>query len=136
MNKDSEIHGQSKRKSSAPSPLAIRLLQWFCPSDLYEGIYGDLMEQFEEDTEKVGERTARKRFIWNVIRFFRPGIIFRNAFPSTVIPIDMIKNYFKVAYRNMIRNKAYAFINIIGLTFGLAVSILLFWIVRFEYSFD
>ena len=116
--------------------LALRFLRSFCPTSLYEGIEGDLREQFETDTKEVGEKKARRRLAWNVIRFFRPGIIFRNAFPTTVIPIGMIKNYFKVAWRSMARHRAYTFINIMGLTFGLAVAIMLFWIVRFEYSFD
>lgn len=114
----------------------ITFLRWFCPPALYEGIEGDLQEQLEADIKEVGEKQARRRLAWNVIRFFRPGILFRNAFPTTVIPIGMIKNYFKVAYRSMIRHRAYTFINIMGLTFGLAVAIMLFWIVRFEYSFD
>ncbi|MBE9462376.1 ABC transporter permease [Dyadobacter sp. UP-52] len=48
----------------------------------------------------------------------------------------MIQNYFKVAFRNLQKNKQYSFINLTGLTLGLAVAITLFWIVRFEYSFD
>ena len=34
------------------------------------------------------------------------------------------------------RNRSYTLINLIGLTLGLGVAIMLFWIVRFEYSFD
>ncbi|MBA4054519.1 MAG: ABC transporter permease [Marivirga sp.] len=48
----------------------------------------------------------------------------------------MISNYLKVAWRNILRNRAYACINIAGLTLGLTISIVLFWIVRFEYGFD
>ncbi|TKT88201.1 FtsX-like permease family protein [Dyadobacter frigoris] len=48
----------------------------------------------------------------------------------------MIQNYFKIAFRNLQKNKLYSFINLTGLTLGLGVAIALFWIVRFEYSFD
>lgn len=48
----------------------------------------------------------------------------------------MIQNYFKIAFRNLQKNKLYSFINLTGLTLGLGVAITLFWIVRFEYSFD
>lgn len=48
----------------------------------------------------------------------------------------MIKNYIKVAIRNLFRNKIYTLINIFGLAIGLAATILLFLYVRFELSFD
>jgi len=48
----------------------------------------------------------------------------------------MIRNFFKVAIRSLIRHKGYAFINIFGLTAGIAVSSLLFLFVRNELSYD
>jgi len=48
----------------------------------------------------------------------------------------MIRNYLKIAFRNLLRNKAYAGINIAGLAIGIAACLLLFVIVRFEWSFD
>jgi ABC-type antimicrobial peptide transport system permease subunit len=48
----------------------------------------------------------------------------------------MLKNYFKIALRNLRKNKMYSFINITGLSVGLAVSILLLLWVRDELSYD
>jgi len=48
----------------------------------------------------------------------------------------MLKNYFKVAFRNLNRNRIYAFINILGLALGLTVSILVFMFVKDETSYD
>ena len=48
----------------------------------------------------------------------------------------MFFNYFKIAYRNLLRRKAFAGINIVGLSIGIACCILLFGVVRFELSFD
>src|SRR3954471_671395 len=48
----------------------------------------------------------------------------------------MIKNYFKTAYRNLIRNKSYALINTLGLAVGIAACLLIFLVVQFESSFD
>jgi putative ABC transport system permease protein len=48
----------------------------------------------------------------------------------------MLKNYFKIAWRNLIRNKLYSFINIAGLAVGMAVALLIaLWIAN-EYSYD
>ncbi|XHR97182.1 helix-turn-helix domain-containing protein [Mucilaginibacter sp. UC70_90] len=48
----------------------------------------------------------------------------------------MFKNYFKIALRNLIRNKSYATINITGLAIGIAACLLIFLIVQYETSFD
>ena len=48
----------------------------------------------------------------------------------------MIKNYFKVALRQLLRNKLSTSINLIGLTLGFACFVFLFQIVRFEKKFD
>ncbi len=48
----------------------------------------------------------------------------------------MIKNYFKIAFRNIIRHKAYSAINIAGLAIGMASSILILLWVQNELSYD
>jgi putative ABC transport system permease protein len=48
----------------------------------------------------------------------------------------MIANYFKTAFRNLIRNKNYTIINIAGLAAGIAVCLIIFIIIQFETSFD
>ncbi len=48
----------------------------------------------------------------------------------------MLKNYIKIAFRNFKRNKSYVLINTLGLTVGIAASMLLFLIIQFENSFD
>ena len=48
----------------------------------------------------------------------------------------MIQNYLKIALRNLLRNKVYSFINIGGLSVGLAAGVMLFMWVQDELSFD
>ena len=48
----------------------------------------------------------------------------------------MIRNYFKTAWRSLLRNKSYAAINVAGLAIGIAACLLIFLIVQFETSFD
>ena len=48
----------------------------------------------------------------------------------------MFTNYIKVAFRQLIRQKGYSFINIIGLTIGMACFILIGLWVQDELSFD
>ena len=48
----------------------------------------------------------------------------------------MLQNYIKIALRNIIRNKAFSFINIIGLSIGLACCMLILLFTKDELSFD
>jgi len=48
----------------------------------------------------------------------------------------MIKNYFKIGWRNLLRNKGYSFINISGLAMGMAVAMLIGLWVFDELSFS
>ncbi len=48
----------------------------------------------------------------------------------------MIKNYFKVAIRSLIKQKVYSIINILGLSIGIASCILIITFVMDEFSYD
>jgi ABC-type antimicrobial peptide transport system permease subunit len=48
----------------------------------------------------------------------------------------MLRNYLKTAWRSIVRNKAFSVINIIGLSIGIAASMLLFIVVQYELSYD
>lgn len=48
----------------------------------------------------------------------------------------MIKNYFKIAWRNLLKHKAFSLINILGLSIGLAACTLIFLYVYSELTYD
>ncbi|MDX1410097.1 MAG: ABC transporter permease, partial [Saprospiraceae bacterium] len=48
----------------------------------------------------------------------------------------MLRNYFKIAWRNLLRNRSYALINIVGLAIGLACFMLIMLFVRDELGYD
>lgn len=48
----------------------------------------------------------------------------------------MIKNYFKIAWRNLLKNKAFSFINIMGLSIGISVCFIIMLFVQDELSYD
>ena len=48
----------------------------------------------------------------------------------------MIKNYFKIAWRSLLKYKGFSFINIFGLATGMACSLLIFLFVKDEKSYD
>ena len=114
----------------------LRVLAWFCPDHLYEEIEGDLLQCYERDLKKFSVQKSKRRLLWNTIRFFRPGILLRNKFSISLIPLYMIINYIKIAFRNFQRQKGYTLLNVVGLSLGLAASLLIFQYVKYEKSFD
>src|SRR5256885_7600300 len=48
----------------------------------------------------------------------------------------MLKNYLKTAWRNLVKNKTFSLINIVGLSIGMAACVLILQYVSFELSFD
>jgi putative ABC transport system permease protein len=114
----------------------IRFLRWFCPPHLLEEIEGDLLQKFEKDSKAFGGKKAKRRLMWNTIRFFRPGILLRNNPSIDLTFLYMFSNYIKVALRFMMRNKTFSAINISGLALGITGSLLLFLWIAHELSFE
>ncbi|HZY81315.1 MAG TPA: ABC transporter permease [Cyclobacteriaceae bacterium] len=114
----------------------ISFVRWFCPESLIEGIEGDLMEAYEADTINNGKRIALGKLVWNSLKFFRLSIILRNKIKNRNNSLIMLKSYFKLTLRNISRSRGYSFINIFGLSLGIACCLLTANYVAFEFSFD
>src|SRR5690606_28933432 len=67
-------------RESDPPRFAIKFLHWFCPPELVEGIEGDLNEQYQSERMVLGDRKARRKFVWRTLCFFRLSILLRNRF--------------------------------------------------------
>src|SRR5687767_1530004 len=48
----------------------------------------------------------------------------------------MIKNYVKIAWRNLFRNKGFSLTNLLGLTIGITCTIFIFLWVKDELAYD
>jgi putative ABC transport system permease protein len=123
------------KKDVHPPRLFHRFLRWFCNPKLLDRIEGDLLEVYLDNMERSGKRKANTRFIVDVMLLFRPAII-KSFEGSQTFNNGMVKNYFQVAWRNVIRNKTFSFINIGGLSLGITCSLLIFLWVSDELSVD
>ena len=132
VKKDNGLYHQSTR----PPRLAFRFLAKFCPDHLYEEIEGDLIQNFNRDVKTLGEKRARRRLMWTVIRFCRPGIILRNTFSTSLNQVPMFQNYFKTTYRHLLKNKVNFSFKLGGLTLALFSFLVITIYVSFQLSFD
>lgn len=48
----------------------------------------------------------------------------------------MIKNYIKITFRNLLRNKVSTTINLLGLSLGISICLLIFLLIDYELNFD
>jgi putative ABC transport system permease protein len=115
---------------------ALRILGWFCPRHLREEIEGDLLQKFDSDKRQYGEKKAKRKLLWKVIRYCRPGIILRNKFNAKLNSVALFQNYLKITIRNLNRRRAYALINVLGLAVGMAVCLVIGKYIEFETSYD
>lgn len=126
----------NQEKKVNPPGFLIRFLEMFCPEELVEGLLCDFEEQFYDDLEKKGRWRSNLRFTWNIIRLLHPEIISRKRFIKRSKLIFMLKTHFVVTQRNFMRNKFYSFINVLGLSFAIALVILVMLFVQSEFSKD
>jgi len=117
-----------------PPKHPLQFLRWFCREDYLDEIEGDLIEVFVKQVEK-NPREAKWKFAWSVIKYFRPEFMksFRSYQPNAY---GMYKSYFKIGWRNLLKNKAYSLINIGGLAMGISCFLFLLSYVRFEKSYE
>ncbi len=115
---------------------SLRLLRTFCPPHLLEEIEGDLLQRFERDMKLHGERRARRKLVWNTVRYFRLGIILRNRLPQKINNHAMLQKNLTLAFRHLRKDWTFSAINIFGLSISMAACLLIFQYTLFEMSYD
>lgn len=119
-----------------PPKWALRFLRLYCKPRMLEIIEGDAYELFYKRVEKEGLSNAKRKFCWDTIRFFRLKYIKGLEDINSLNNIVMFKNYFKISVRSLVRQKFFSFINISGLSLGLAACLLIVLYVSNELSYD
>jgi predicted permease len=121
-----------------PPTWATTLLEKLCPNELLEEVGGDLQELFEERAAEAGEKTARREYVLAVLGYLRPFAFKRKAtnYCPPITYLDMFNHYLKTATRYFWRQKGYSFLNIAGLSLGLATSLLILLWVHDQLSYD
>ncbi len=118
---------------SRPPKLFDRFFCWFCRKDELEVMRGDLYELYEERLLEKGRFWANLLFGLEVLDLCRPFVLKRRPETQTTI---MFKTFFKITYRNFVRQKLYSLLNVSGLAIGLTCFMLIFLYIQDELSFD
>ncbi|WP_229310884.1 ABC transporter permease [Larkinella soli] len=124
-----------------PPRWAEWLLSRFTPHGMEDELQGDLQEMFAYWVKTAGLRVARRRYAVAVLRLIRPFSrpvtrpVHDDPQPFPFHPA-MIRNYLKIAFRNLVKNGVYSSINIGGLALGMAVAMLIGLWMYDELTFD
>ncbi|MEP1097040.1 MAG: FtsX-like permease family protein [Cyclobacteriaceae bacterium] len=125
----------NNEKKYRPPKWPDKLLEWFCHPKHLEILRGDVYELYEDRIENGSKVKADIRFLFDVVGLCRPFAL-KNHKITNSNSISMFRNFFKITYRNLLRQKVYSFLNLSGLAIGLACSILIFLYVNDELSYD
>lgn len=113
----------------------VRLFSWFCKSDFFEELQGDLEEAFYENSSSLGPKKARSIYRLEVIKMIRPSVI-QIKLHHKLNFLIMFRNYFKTSIRSLKKNPLSSFINIIGLSSALGVCIFTYAFTEYTYRTD
>jgi putative ABC transport system permease protein len=122
-------------KSTIPK-LPHAFFKWYCRSERYEELHGDLEELFYERLAKFSPRKARLLYLLDVIRCCQPYAWKKISEPVNLTTAVMFKNYFKISLRSLMKNPVSSFINIFGLAVAIGISLLVYAFMEYDYSID
>lgn len=114
-----------------PPRLAWWLLERTTHHDIRWSALGDAEELFTERVQQTNLASARFWF-WGQVFASLPAFLLDTFSSSTA----MLRNYLIIALRNLWRHKGYTFINVSGLSVGLACCALIVLYVQDEWSYD
>lgn len=118
---------------SEPPKWILRILDWWVAGHLREETKGDLYELYDEHLRRGDGNKAKWLFIWNALRFCRLYNFDRdhlNSYPM------LWKNYLRIAWRQLRRDKFYAFVNVLGIAIGIGCFLAAFFYIQTERSYD
>ncbi|MBN1940500.1 MAG: ABC transporter permease [Candidatus Aminicenantes bacterium] len=115
----------------AAPKLPLRLLTRFSPAEDRECLGGDFEEIYLALVSEQGRRAARRWIRGQCLRSLPRIAVHALAWRCT-----MLKNFLKVALRNLQRQWLTSAINIVGLAAGFAVVLLIVLFIRSELAFD
>ena len=123
-------------KSALPPRWATTLLRWWADPYTLEEVEGDLGALYTYWVQTVGKQKADWRYALTVFKMLRPFAKRETHYPTTYIYSLMISNYFKIAWRNLLKYKLFSLINIVGLSLAIPSALMaLIQIVNY-YEYD
>lgn len=123
--------------SPQPPRFPTWLLEQLGSGRAHSNLLGDLHELYHQRASKQGKTKAHIQYWADALSIiFYRAIRTQNRQTTSIHTMGLITNYLKIAGRNLVRQKAHTAINLIGLSIGIAFSLLIYLFVAHEVSYD
>ena len=119
-----------------PPRWSLHLLRLFVRKDFLEEIEGDMEEVFMDDLEQYTTKKAKRRYHIGVLKLMRPSLVHLLSGTQKLNYIGMWQHNLLITLRGFKRHKTSFLINVIGLSTGLAATLMIFLWVQDERSVD
>lgn len=119
-----------------PPKWPLKLLRYVLKQDYLEEIEGDMEEVFRDNLECYSPQKASRLYTWETLKLLRPVLVKNLEERYQTTQYGMLKNYLKVAFRILRKEKTFAFINISGLALAIACSLFIYLWVQDELNFN
>ncbi len=121
---------------SRPPGWLFRAFRKFWRQPYLEELEGDLEERFQDNLNYFGSRRARFFYLLDIIRLLKPALL-KNIEGSTQLNyFGMLTNNFKIAWRQLLKQRIFSGIKIGGFSVGIAACILISLYIQHQVSYD
>ncbi|WP_088125073.1 ABC transporter permease [Roseivirga misakiensis] len=127
---------QNRQNDIRPPQWSLLLLRLFVREHFLEEIEGDMEEVFMDDLDQYSIKKAKWKYVLGVFKLMRPSLTRLLSGSQKLNYLGMIQHNLLITLRGFKRHKTSFFINLIGLSTGLAASLLIFLWVNDERSVD
>lgn len=124
----------NSKQNSTPPKWSLRLLRYFLRNEFLEEIEGDLEEVFADNLEHYSASKTRRLYTKEVIKLIRPILVKKRGLNQKLNYTGMLQHNLILTLRSYMRYKSAFLINLIGLSTGLACTLLIYLWVNSEFQ--
>jgi ABC-type antimicrobial peptide transport system permease subunit len=126
----------NKINNISPPQWPLKVLRFFLKKEYLEEIEGDMEEIFYENAEHLSIKKAKQIYTWEIIKLLRPILVKNLDFIERINQYGMLKNYFKVSFRGLVKNPVNSFINVFGLAVAIGLAVFAYGFSQWTFSTD
>lgn len=130
------------KENALPPRLAQKLFDWFCADSAVEDLRGDIDELFYVNLGRMSARQAKFKYWIHTFSLITSYAVKKRKRPTTKpqssieYTMDMLKSYFIIATRSLAKHKFFTIINVLGLSIGMSISLLLIAMITNVMTYD
>jgi putative ABC transport system permease protein len=120
----------------SPPKWPLKVLRLFVKRAYVEEIEGDMEEVFQDCLAVHSIAKARRIYTWETLKLLRPVLVKNLEGVDRINQYGMLKNYFRVSLRGLVKNPLNSSINIFGLAIAIGVCVFGYAFARWTYATD